>query len=237
MLSERSRFQFPELFPLAIQLSANLVRNTGEGKVTAEARLTHRGRTTMVVGTTVRDARGRTLVVCTTTHVVLPAAPPTGAAPSYNPIVAELGRLPERLEALLAGQSDDVLRQRSGSEGWSPKEIAVHLRDAARIYHERLFLTATHEHPFLPGYDEAALARDLDYQNVPAARIVPEVRSWRDETVDLLAGLPPEAWDRQALHEERGEMTLLQIAAHMVEHEAEHIADMRRLLDPESAAV
>lgn len=59
------------VFPLAIQLSANLIRNTGSGTVTAEARLSHRGRTTMVVETTVRDAMGRTLVIVTTTHLVL----------------------------------------------------------------------------------------------------------------------------------------------------------------------
>ena len=58
-------------FPLAIQLSANLVRNTGAGKVTAEARFVHKGRTTMVVETTVRDEQGRTLVIVTTTHLVL----------------------------------------------------------------------------------------------------------------------------------------------------------------------
>src|SRR5689334_6583705 len=42
-------------FPLAVQVSANLIRNTGSGTVTGETRLAHRGRTTMVAQTTVRD--------------------------------------------------------------------------------------------------------------------------------------------------------------------------------------
>jgi 1,4-dihydroxy-2-naphthoyl-CoA hydrolase len=58
-------------FPLAVQLSANLIRNTGAGTVTAEARLAHRGRSTIVVETTVRDDQGRTLVLVTTTHLIL----------------------------------------------------------------------------------------------------------------------------------------------------------------------
>ncbi|MGH2585806.1 MAG: PaaI family thioesterase, partial [Dehalococcoidia bacterium] len=58
---------------LAIQLSANLIRNTGSGTATAEAKLVHRGRTTMVAETTVRDDQGRTLVIVTTTHIVLGA--------------------------------------------------------------------------------------------------------------------------------------------------------------------
>jgi 1,4-dihydroxy-2-naphthoyl-CoA hydrolase len=63
----------PATFPLAIQLSANLIRNTGSGTATAEARLVHRGRTTMVAETTVRDEQGRTLVIVVTTHIVLGA--------------------------------------------------------------------------------------------------------------------------------------------------------------------
>jgi len=57
-------------FPLAIQISANLVRNTDGGKITAEAVATHRGRTTMVVETKVRDEGGRLLALTTTTLLV-----------------------------------------------------------------------------------------------------------------------------------------------------------------------
>ena len=63
----------PARFPLTIQISANLVRNTNTGVVTAEARLRHRGRTTLVVETTVRDDQARTLVIVTTTHLTLGA--------------------------------------------------------------------------------------------------------------------------------------------------------------------
>src|SRR5690349_2423018 len=58
-------------FPLAVQVSANLIRNTGSGTATAEAKVVHKGRTTMVVETSVRDDEGRLLVLATTTHVVL----------------------------------------------------------------------------------------------------------------------------------------------------------------------
>ena len=61
----------PGRFPLAVQLSANLIRNTGSGTATAEAKLVHRGRTTLVVQTTVRDDQARTLAIVTTTHLVL----------------------------------------------------------------------------------------------------------------------------------------------------------------------
>lgn len=49
----------PELFPLTVQLSVNLIRNTNRGTLTAEARVVHRGRTTIVVEVEVVDAEGR----------------------------------------------------------------------------------------------------------------------------------------------------------------------------------
>jgi 1,4-dihydroxy-2-naphthoyl-CoA hydrolase len=60
----------PAKFPLTIQLSANLIRNTSTGKLIAEAVPLHRGRTTMVMQTTVRDEQGRVLAVVTTTLLV-----------------------------------------------------------------------------------------------------------------------------------------------------------------------
>jgi 1,4-dihydroxy-2-naphthoyl-CoA hydrolase len=60
----------PARFPLTIQLSANLIRNTNTGKLIAEAVPLHRGRTTMVMQTTVRDEQGRVLAVVTATLLV-----------------------------------------------------------------------------------------------------------------------------------------------------------------------
>jgi uncharacterized protein (TIGR00369 family) len=57
-------------FPLSVQISANLLRNTDTGKATATARIVHKGRTMMVVESDVRDDRDRLLAVVTTTHLV-----------------------------------------------------------------------------------------------------------------------------------------------------------------------
>jgi 1,4-dihydroxy-2-naphthoyl-CoA hydrolase len=61
----------PAQFPLTIQLSANLIRNTNTGKLIAEAIPLHRGRTSMVMQTTVRDEQGRVMAVVTATLLVL----------------------------------------------------------------------------------------------------------------------------------------------------------------------
>ncbi|MBM3946939.1 MAG: PaaI family thioesterase [SAR202 cluster bacterium] len=61
-------------FSFSVQLSANLIANASEGTVNAEAVAVHRGRTTHVVETRVTDAKGRLLVLTTTTHLIMPSS-------------------------------------------------------------------------------------------------------------------------------------------------------------------
>jgi uncharacterized protein (TIGR00369 family) len=63
--------QTGQRFPLTIQLSTNLLRNTNRGIVRAEARPVHRGRSTIVVETRLHDDQERLLMVVTTTHLLV----------------------------------------------------------------------------------------------------------------------------------------------------------------------
>ena len=58
-------------FPLSVQISSNLLRNTDKGTATTTSRIVHKGRTMMVVGSEVHDDDGRLLATVTTTHVMI----------------------------------------------------------------------------------------------------------------------------------------------------------------------
>ncbi len=64
----------PELFPLTIQVSTNLIRNTGGGALTADAELVHRGKSTIVADVRVTDDQSR-LIAKTTVTLLVPKAP------------------------------------------------------------------------------------------------------------------------------------------------------------------
>jgi 1,4-dihydroxy-2-naphthoyl-CoA hydrolase len=64
----------PELFPLTVQMSANLIRNTNRGTLLAEAEVVHRGRTTLVVDVRVSDEQQR--LVAKFVATLLAPAPP-----------------------------------------------------------------------------------------------------------------------------------------------------------------
>jgi uncharacterized protein (TIGR00369 family) len=67
----------PELFPLTLQFSVNLIRNTNRGTLTAEAEIVHRGRTTMVVDVRVLDGEQRLLAKAVATLLAPSGAPRT----------------------------------------------------------------------------------------------------------------------------------------------------------------
>ena len=64
-------------FPLSVQISSNLLRNTNTGKAITTSRVVHKGRTMMVVQSDVHDDRDRLLAVVTSTHLVAYGQPST----------------------------------------------------------------------------------------------------------------------------------------------------------------
>jgi uncharacterized protein (TIGR00369 family) len=63
----------PAPFPLSIQISMNLLRNTDHGKVISESRFLHKGRRMSVIESNVKDDDGRLLCVVTSTHMPVEA--------------------------------------------------------------------------------------------------------------------------------------------------------------------
>jgi uncharacterized protein (TIGR00369 family) len=60
----------PEFFPLSIQVSTNLIRNTDRGALTAVAELVHRGKSTIVADVRVTDDQSRLIAKATVTLLV-----------------------------------------------------------------------------------------------------------------------------------------------------------------------
>lgn len=70
----------PELFPLTLQLSVNLIRNTNRGTLTAEAEIVHRGRTTLIVEVAVHDDERRLIAKLVATQLAPAALPATASS-------------------------------------------------------------------------------------------------------------------------------------------------------------
>src|SRR5262245_17700684 len=125
------------------------------------------------------------------------------------------------LEAL-EGISDEELDRRPSDDAWSARRVVHHLADSEMTSAIRLRRLIAEDDPRIQGYDEAAFAERLFYDERPIEPSLEALRSSRDTTSDILEQLDEAGWARTGTHEESGPYsveTWLEIyAAHAHEH-------------------
>jgi len=143
-------------------------------------------------------------------------------------LVEPLRSMPRAVEETLAGLPDRALAYRPADGRWGIREVVAHLADAARIYHTRLYMMSTQTDPILRPYDpDALVAARGDNGAIPG--LIAEMKEWRSQTVSLLTSLVNWNWARTGQHLENGRMSIRQVVEHMIEHEQEHLEELRRL--------
>lgn len=148
-------------------------------------------------------------------------------------IIETLKHLPDNVEAETNGVGEAILRYRPGEGEWAIKEIVGHLRDAAEVWHKRIYTTASLTDPRFPSFDGEAWVRDRFYWEADLRHMVEEMREWRSKTVDVL--IRTVDWTRLGQHGDIGRRTLKQWAEYMIEHEAGHLESIRSLKQTQSA--
>lgn len=148
-------------------------------------------------------------------------------------IIEALKHLPDNVEAETDGVGEAVLRYRPGEGEWAIKEIVGHLRDAAEVWHKRIYTTASLTDPRFPSWDGEASVRDHFYLEADLRHMIDEMREWRMKTIAVLTHTVD--WTRLGQHGDIGRRTLKQWAEYMVEHEAVHIESIRALKLAQSA--
>lgn len=151
-------------------------------------------------------------------------------------ILAKLQETPKTLASLLQGVPDGILRRKPAPEKWSMLEIACHLRDVEQLSLERYAKMANHDRPALRMINQDELAVALKYNEDDPATAVREFRTLRAETTALLSALAYQSWQRIGLHSKRGEFPIAgQVDLH-VNHDANHLNQIRALREKFGAA-
>ncbi len=150
--------------------------------------------------------------------------------------------LVERLNAqigVLSSEVDsvpDASLSHSGSGGWSMKDVIGHMCDASHVLHRRLDVMIKLEEPRLQPYDANELAQA---RNASASRIedlLAEYATQRRETVDMLSELVHWNWARPGRHPKLGRISIRQQVDLWLDHEDEHLAQIRSLKEATAAA-
>ena len=149
---------------------------------------------------------------------------------NINQILELQREAPVKLATLIAGKSEDALRRTPAPGKWSVVEVIAHMAEdeLASSWRYRQML----EHPgiALPSFDQDEWARRGNYPSWDLADALDMFRLLRQANVRLLSGLTDEEWDRWGTHAERGRMTVADLARHMPEHDARHLAQIERAL-------
>lgn len=141
--------------------------------------------------------------------------------------LAVLAGMPSKVNALVAGLTEEQLRWRPEDGEWSAKEVLCHLRDTAALYSTRLRRIATEAEPFLPGWDQEEHAKGYLDESTPL--VLPAYVESRLTLLDFLHQQPGSAWERKGTHEEDGPMSLRAMLDREAQHELDHLSQLRRL--------
>lgn len=125
---------------------------------------------------------------------------------------ADIARLARPLDGTAADWKPDFA-------AWSPRDVVSHLILVERAYLARLIRVITEDVPEVPYIHPNEAAHD---RQTPLNELSEQFREAREETIATLQALAPGGWQRAAIHETRGRITLRFLVQDLVGHDIEH---------------
>lgn len=133
-------------------------------------------------------------------------------------------------ERLIANRSRDELRQAAQDGGWGVVEILSHLLDWEEITHARVWRMLEEDRPELEEYDDSLWAIEHEYGEKDAHKVFEQITRLRCDLVERLRGLDETDWQRPAMLQGRGEITLAWLMGMVSVHDAKYVAEARDAL-------
>jgi hypothetical protein len=134
------------------------------------------------------------------------------------------------LRRLVRDLPDETVRRRPAEGEWAIVEVVAHLADTEERTLDRMRRMLGEEEPFLAPYDPDALALERAYLGMDLAAELDRFEALRTEQASLLAGLGEPGWQRSGEHGEHGRITVHQLAAHTAGEDADHFAQIARMI-------
>ncbi|MGY1823469.1 DinB family protein [Geodermatophilus sp. SYSU D00079] len=114
--------------------------------------------------------------------------------------------------------------------GWTPLEVAGHLRDSALVFTERIYRLRTESRPQLPDFVPDEPTRVAGYRTVPPVQLVQQLRTAQAALFDSVASLTPADLGRTGVHETDGPVTLADLVEFLPAHQRDHADQLAALL-------
>ncbi len=142
----------------------------------------------------------------------------------------DLARLPQAIRdnatlwEVVLGTDDVAVRPQANI--WSPLEYACHVRDANRLFAERVRLMLTEDRPQFDSWDQDETATSDDYGSQEPAIVSAEVTAAADEVAAAYEALSGEQWQRPGDRSDGREFTVDTLARYHLHDLVHHAHDV-----------
>ena len=143
--------------------------------------------------------------------------------------IEQIRTLPERLDEMVAGLSEDQLETTYGEGKWSIRILVHHLADSHANALARFKWLLTEDNTAVKVYDQEAWAALPDYQ-MPIEPSLAMLRGLQERWAYLLSKVPENAWKRTVQHPEDGEYSLDSLLEAYAGHGEKHLGHIRQAL-------
>jgi hypothetical protein len=147
----------------------------------------------------------------------------------HQEILKSMRASPVILSQLVAGLDDEHIRRRPAAGEWAVIEVVAHMADVDERAHARLRRILAEDNPFLPAFDQEALAEERGYITMDLAEELARYQQARAAHLADLEPLEPSRWLRRGRHETAGDLTVELYEAHVASEDVDHLAQIARL--------
>ena len=134
------------------------------------------------------------------------------------------------------GVPDAIADQDHGPDSFTLREVLAHLADWEPIWLERIQRIVQEDVPVLPNIDEGKMAELNGYKTTPVDVSLDNFTKGRAALVEYLQSLPDDAFARQGIRPEIGNISVKDIATIVLAHDTYHIAQLAKYTAPAESA-
>jgi hypothetical protein len=142
--------------------------------------------------------------------------------------IADIDRLPDRLNNAVNGLTEEQLDTPYREDGWTLRQVVHHLADSHMNALIRVKLLLTEYEPTINPFDEQKWA-ELRDNDLPIEESLVIIRGVHKRWVRVLEFTSDNDWDKILHHPENGPMSLKLLTAHYAWHGNHHLAHITTL--------
>lgn len=118
------------------------------------------------------------------------------------------------------------VRQRPEPGTWSPLEYGCHVRDACRVFTDRLRLMLTADDPPFANWDQDATAIEQAYADQDPRQVAADLVRNADEFAEEFGAVRPDQWDRTGRRSNGSVFTVATLARYFAHDPVHHLHDV-----------